>query len=77
MIWLKKASHIKDYQVKILFNTGEQKIADFKPYLKGPIFEPLNDMDTFKKLKIDPDLDTITWENGADFAPEFVYKIAR
>jgi hypothetical protein len=37
------------------------------------MFEPLKDKAIFSKVKVDEDLETITWENGADLAPEFLY----
>jgi hypothetical protein len=37
------------------------------------VFEPLRDVKVFGQLRVDPELDTIVWPNGADFAPEFIY----
>jgi Protein of unknown function (DUF2442) len=41
--------------------------------LVGPIFEPLRDLAEFAKVRIDPDLATITWPNGADLAPDVLH----
>jgi hypothetical protein len=41
-------------------------------HLKGLMFEPLKDKNFFKKVTLDAELQTITWSNGADFAPEFL-----
>ncbi|MBK1649932.1 DUF2442 domain-containing protein [Rhabdochromatium marinum] len=41
--------------------------------LKGKVFEPLCDVKIFAQLRVEPELDTIVWPNGADFAPEFLY----
>jgi ribosomal protein L31E len=43
--------------------------------LDGEIFEPLKDINNFKKVRVNPDLDTIVWENGADMCPDFLYKV--
>ena len=40
----------------------------------GPVFEPLKDPSYFGRLAVNPDLDTIVWPNGADFAPEFLHQ---
>ena len=36
------------------------------------MFEPLRDIKEFKSFRLDPELETIVWKNGADFAPEFL-----
>lgn len=67
------AKYIEKYKVKILFNNGEQGIADLKTALKGPVFEPLKDKEKFADFIVDAELGTIVWSNGADLAPEFIY----
>ena len=37
------------------------------------MFAPLNDLDKFKAFKVDPELNTVVWDNGADLAPEFLH----
>ena len=37
------------------------------------MFKPLKDKKVFASVKLDKDLDTIAWENGADLAPEYLY----
>lgn len=37
------------------------------------MFEPLADPSVFAQVSVNPELRTITWPNGADFAPEFLY----
>lgn len=67
------AKYLKNYELLLSFNNNEQKIVDLKDKLNGEIFEPLKDVEFFKKFKIN--FNTIEWENGADFAPEFLYQI--
>ena len=38
-----------------------------------PIFEPLRDPEYFCRFTLDPELETLVWPNGADFAPEFLH----
>ncbi len=39
----------------------------------GEVFEPLKSRETFEKVRLNPELNTICWDTGADFAPEFLY----
>jgi hypothetical protein len=41
------------------------------------VFEPLKDVEYFKRFKVAPDLGTLVWPNGADFAPEFLHDAVR
>lgn len=68
-----KAEYLDGYRVKLLFNTGETRIADLSKSLNGSVFSPLKDIDYFKTFSIK--FNTIEWDNGADFAPEYLYEI--
>jgi hypothetical protein len=65
------AKYIKDYIIYINFKNGLSGEIDFSNEFDGPIFDPLKDIDYFKSFKIQGH--TICWENGADFAPEYLY----
>ena len=39
---------------------------------EGEVFEPLKDKEYFKAFRLHPELRTVVWPNGADFAPEFL-----
>ena len=68
-----KAEYIGEYKLLLQFNNGERRIADLSNSLKGTVFAPLKDIDYFKRFSIK--FNTIEWENGADFAPEYLYEI--
>ena len=38
------------------------------------IFAPLSDAEEFARVRVDAELGTITWPNGADLAPEMLYQ---
>ena len=66
-----KAEYLENYKILLEFNNGVSGIVDFQPYLEGEIFKPLKDTKFFKNFKLDSW--TLYWDNGADFAPEFLY----
>jgi len=68
-----KAKYIGDYKILLDFNDGVSKAVDLKDELNGSVFEPLKKREFFKKFYIK--FNTIEWENGADFAPEYLYEI--
>ena len=67
------AKYIEDYKVKVVFNNGHEGIADMSEALKGDVFEPLKDKSKFSTFRVDKELETIVWKNGADLAPEYIY----
>jgi hypothetical protein len=69
------AKHLKDYKIWLVFDNGQKGEIDLKEKLKKRkgVFEPLKDISYFKNFKILND--TLSWENGADFAPESLYQL--
>lgn len=68
-----KAEYIDNYRIKLWFNDGKVKIVDLADSLNGLVFEPLRELEFFRKFTIK--FNTIEWGNGADFAPEYLYEI--
>lgn len=68
-----KAQYVNEYRIKLWFNNGEMRMVDLKDSLNGPVFQPLKDLDFFKKFAIR--FNTIEWPNEDDFAPEYLYGI--
>ena len=75
MHFVKDAIYKSEYKLQLTFKDGTVKTVDLEPYLDGEIFESLKDIDYFKTVRVNPDLDTIVWENGADISPDFLYEI--
>ena len=75
-IRIKKAEYIGDYRIKVTFNDSSEGIVDLSGSLEGNVFESLKNKKNFSKFKVDEELGTIVWENGADLAPEYLYFLA-
>jgi len=70
-----QASYVTDFKVSLKFNDGVEMIVDLEKELIGSAFTPLKDKEKFKKFAVV--FNTIEWENGADFAPEYLYEIGK
>ena len=72
---VREAEYLSGYRVRVTFDDGSSRVADLESHLDGEIFSPLKAMDAFKAFRVEPDLDTLVWPNGADFSPDFLYEI--
>jgi len=66
-----------EYKIWLRFEGGVEGEVDLEAELWGEVFEPLIDPREFRKLRLDEELGTVVWPNGADFAPEFLYQCLR
>lgn len=71
---VKDVTYVSDYKLLLSFDDGSERLVDLANELDGEIFEPLKDIEYFKKVQVNPDLATIVWDNGADMCPDFLYK---
>ena len=66
---------LEQYHVRLEFTDGSVREMDLKPYLRGPIFEPVRaDEQVFRSVRVDSRAGTIVWSNGADIDPDVLYK---
>ena len=70
-----KAEVIGPYIMDLTFSNGAAKRVNLEPWLFGEIFEPLQDPAFFAKMRLEPGDITISWPNGADLAPKFLYEL--
>ncbi len=71
-----KIEYKNDYIYHISFDDGINGMVDMVDFVdyfnKGPVFEPLRDLQFFNKATINGG--TISCPNGADIAPETLYE---
>ena len=75
MLKIKDVDYLNNYRLALLFSDGVKKEVDLEPYLNGEVFGPLRDINLFVQYGLTPT--TIEWANGADLAPEFLYRIGK
>jgi len=77
MIQVVDARYVRDYVIWLRFNDGLSGEVDLRDDLDGPVFEPLRELETFRSVRLHPELHTIVWPSGADLAPEFLHERVR
>jgi len=66
-----RAEYIEGHRVHLWFNDGSDGEVDLRDALDGPIFKPLKAPDYFRQFRLIGH--TLAWDNGADFAPEYLH----
>ena len=64
---------IKDYTVELIFDDFKRGAIDLRRFLGKGIFKDLLNKKKFHQMKVDAELGTICWPNGADIAPDRLY----
>lgn len=57
------------WTLRIVFGDGIERVIDFGPVLVGELYGSLRDEALFKQVRVDPEIRTVVWPNGADFDP--------
>ena len=66
------------YRVHLEFADGLAADVDLSYLIgRGEVFEPLRDLEFFRRLAIDEWGSTIEWPNEADIAPERLYNLVQ
>jgi hypothetical protein len=68
------AKAVGDCRLHLRFEDGVEGVVDLAPHLtfRG-VFEPLRDHEYFAQVRVDADLGTVVWPNGADLDPDVLY----
>ena len=75
MHFLKDVKYLSEYKLLLTFGDGSLRQVDLAPHLDREVFEPMKELNNFKSVHLNSDLDTIVWNNGADMSPDFLYEI--
>jgi hypothetical protein len=65
--------HIEPFTLRVVFDDGTAQVIDFRPVLEGELYGPLQNPMLFKQVKIDAEVHTLVWPNGADFDPMMLH----
>ena len=57
------------HSLHLEFNDGTVRTIDLASVLEGELFAPLRDPALFRQVRLDEEVHTIVWPNGADFDP--------
>ena len=62
-----------NYRLRVGFDDNVAKEINLESVLEGEIYGPLRKRMTFASVKIDPEINTLVWPNGADFDPAVLH----
>ena len=74
ILHVREAKYVRGYVLWLSFNDGAEGQIDLEAELEGEVFGPLRDPSQFQRFRVDPEVQTVVWDNGADLAPEFLYE---
>ena len=60
---------VAPFTLRLRFDDGVERRIDFSPILAGALYGPLRDLALFNRVRLDPEVHTVVWPNGADFDP--------
>jgi hypothetical protein len=75
MHFITRVEHEKGYRLRLWFDDGTVRVVDLSSHLDGEMFEPLKDLSRFRTARLNAEIDTVVWDNGADMSPDFLYDI--
>jgi hypothetical protein len=69
------AEALGDYRLHLRFEDGVDGVVDLASHLSfRGVFEPLRDPAYFSRVRVDVELGTVVWPNGADLDPDVLYE---
>lgn len=56
------------YTLLVHFDDDTAQTINLQPILAGQLYGPLRDLTLFNQVRVDPEVHTLVWPNGADFS---------
>ena len=66
-------THVADFTLRLRFEDGTEQTINFEPVLHGELYGPLADPEVFCQVRLDDEVHTLVWPNGADICPGVLY----
>jgi hypothetical protein len=60
---------VTPYTLRVRVDDNTEQTIDFRPILAGELYGPLRNLELFRQVRIDPEVETLVWPNGAEFDP--------
>jgi len=74
---VQQVRHLVDYRLELSFTDGTTGEIDFRERVvgRGGVFEPLEDVNFFRQVQVDPEARTLVWPNEVDLCPDVLYSL--
>ena len=69
--YIRQVRPLEDYQLELIFENGEQRIFDVKPYLKRGVFVRLQNRATFQAVRVVAG--SVEWPSELDLSYDTLY----
>lgn len=66
---VKTVAVVAPYTLRLSFEDDTIQVINLEPMLRGELYGPLRDERLFGQVRIDAEVHTVVWPNGADFDP--------
>lgn len=71
---IRSVEALEGFVLRLTFIDGTERTVDLEADLWGPMFEPLRaNPGLFRQVRVDEELGTIVWPNGADMDPDVLH----
>ena len=68
---------VEPSQLRLVYETGEIKLFDVSPYIRGSWYSELRNPDYFRTVHLIDGGAGIAWAHGQDLAPHELYELSR